>query len=522
MTHWNKTRTAVMLAALALVGCRKSGADYDYYYDDNDTSTDGVPEDPDDDLPPEQENAFLAMRPAQTDVYVFVANPSRNTVTRVNVETLEVRTAEVGVDPHAIATTPDNTTCVVFNRGDDTVSIIDADTFEQRVVPVRDDYNRLVMSPNGRWVALFHDVAAERPDDPPPSGVQSYNEVSFVDLVTGEHFGMAVDYQPREVQFTPDGKLAVVVTKTSLGVVDFNERPLLPRLIAVTDVLVDPPTAEEVVLAPDGSYAFVRQFGAEDLAIVDLDAGTTTHVPVGLNPTDLDLTPDGAHAVVVSRGSHELSLFDVGAPFDPPDILGLPADVALGSVLIDPTGRQAIVYTTATLIDRYATWDLTTDVITLRQLVKPIREVSITPDGNSLLVFHTKQDAETASPTSPFHDRWALTLISLADQRQNPLNLPAEPIGYAHARDGDHGYFIMEGVPQLTELDYVTLLPEEIAIKSDPVYVGVLPDLDLTDGDQPKAWVSQEHDLGRMSFYDPDDASTETITGFELNSAVEE
>ena len=75
------------------------------------------------------------------------------------------------------------------------------------------------MPPTGRRAPLFHDVAAGRPDAPPPSGVQSYNEVSFVDLVTGEHFGMAVDYQPREVQFTPDGKLAAVVTKTSLGVV---------------------------------------------------------------------------------------------------------------------------------------------------------------------------------------------------------------------------------------------------------------------------------------------------------------
>jgi DNA-binding beta-propeller fold protein YncE len=521
--HQSRLVLGAALLAAALTGCRKSASETGWYYDDYDTSADSGWEAPDDDeLPPEQEDAFLALRPAETDVFVFVANPSRNTVTRVNVDTLEVRTTDVGADPHDILTTPDNTTCAVFNRGDDSVSLIDADTLEQRVVPVRDDFNRMVMSPDGRWVALFHDVAAERPDDPPPSGVQSYNEVSFVDLVTGEHFGMAVDYQPREIQFTPSGDLAAVITKTSLGMVDLTARPLLPRLIPVTDVLVDPPSAEEVVLAPDGSYAFVRQFGAEDIVIVDLADGTTTHVPVGLNPTDLDLTPDGARAIVVSRGSHELALFDVAAPYAPPEILGLPPDVSLGSVLIDPTGRQAIVYTTASLIDRYATWDLATDAITLRQLVKPIRQASITPDGNSLLVFHTLQDAETADPMSPFRGAWALTLVALRDHRQNPLNLPAEPIGFANSSDGAYGYFIMDGIPQLTELDYLTLLPEEIPVKSEPVYVGVLPDLDPSDGDRPKAWVSQEHVLGRMSFYDPDDASTETITGFELNAAVEE
>jgi hypothetical protein len=52
--------------------------------------------------------------------------------------------------------------------------------------------------------------------------------------------------------------------------------------------------------------------------------------------------------------------------------------------------------------------------------------------------------------------------------------------------------------------------------------VGVIPDLAPGDGDEPPAWVSQEHPLGRITFYDPDDASLETLTGFELNAAIEE
>jgi hypothetical protein len=72
----------------------------------------------------------------------------------------------------------------------------------------------------------------------------------------------------------------------------------------------------------------------------------------------------------------------------------------------------------------------------------------------------------------------------------------------------------------LEALDYDTLLYEQIPLKSDPVYVGVMPDLDSADGKEPAAWVSQQHPLGRISFYDPDDASFQTITGFELNSEV--
>ena len=80
----------------------------------------------------------------------------------------------------------------------------------------------------------------------------------------------------------------------------------------------------------------------------------------------------------------------------------------------------------------------------------------------------------------------------------------------------------MEGIKLLAQGDYETLLYDQIDLKSTPVYVGVLPDLDPDDSDTPPAWVSQEHALGRLTFYDPDDGSTETITGFELNSRIED
>jgi hypothetical protein len=35
------------------------------------------------------------------------------------------------------------------------------------------------------------------------------------------------------------------------------------------------------------------------------------------------------------------------------------------------------------------------------------------------------------------------------------------------------------------------------------------------------AFVSQEHSLGRISFFNADEDALETITGFELNAAIE-
>ncbi len=110
--------------------------------------------------------------------------------------------------------------------------------------------------------------------------------------------------------------------------------------------------------------------------------------------------------------------------------------------------------------------------------------------------------------------------MALDDLRSDPLLLPAEPTGRAHGIDGAWSCSVMEERPYLEVLDYHTQLHTELTLRSLPSFVGVLPDLDPGDGDSPPAWISQQHELGRISFYDPDERSLETLTGFELNSEI--
>ena len=72
----------------------------------------------------------------------------------------------------------------------------------------------------------------------------------------------------------------------------------------------------------------------------------------------------------------------------------------------------------------------------------------------------------------------------------------------------------MEGQPYLEMLNYRTLVPSEVRLPSVPVHLGSLPDTNI-------AFVSQEHNLGRISFFDTDEGDLQTITGFELNSAID-
>jgi DNA-binding beta-propeller fold protein YncE len=470
---------------------------------------------------PETEVDSLRLRPAQTDVHVFIASPERDSLTRVNVHTQEVRTTEVGRDPQAVQTTPDHRTAVVYNRGEDSVSLVDTESLEQRIVPVRDNLNRLGISPDGRWAVLWFDPLAVADDDPAGEAAVSFNQASFVEIATGRHVGLAVGSEARDVVFQPDGSRVVFVTDAALAMVDLTVDDLAIELIAVSDA-VEPPEAEDFALAPDGSFGFLRQRFGTELLVIDLDGRAVDRIPVGDDPTDLDISPDGTRAVVVARGDRQLWSFEVADPYAPPERIDLFPDLALGALQFDPTGRRALIYSTVEGAPaRYGTWDIASGDVELHSLVKPAEIVSISPDGETVLVFHQLADLPDADPASPFRGEHAVSVIHLDDQRANPIMLPAAVTGYEHESTGLRGYFVMDGPQFLEVLDYRSLLYTEVPIPSPPVYVGVLPDLDPGDGDAPPAWVSQEHELGRLSFWDPDDEGLETLTGFELNGGIE-
>ncbi len=529
---------------LALTGCNgvdfatamAEGADTGYAYGDvadegGATGGDGAAPN-DDGLGGEQESDFLHLLPAATDTFVFVANPDRDTVTRIDVETLEVITVEVGSNPAVVLTTPNYRRAVTFNQDSDDVSIVDADTLEVTDVPVRDGFNNMVMSPDGRWVITYHDQKIEEEADE-PGGVSSYNEISLVDVEAAEHFPLVVGFQPKQVKFAANSGLATVVSDEYLAVIDLSAEEPVPVLVQIAEDLGDPPEAEEVVLTPDGGYALVRQYAVDELVVVDLGSLEVRRIPAGSNPTDLDLSPDGSFAVVVARGSSELYVYDIaafgafaedtfaGGPAptpEPTEVIALPDGEIIGSLLFDPSGDQAILYTTASPEARYSVWrpvaDPSGEDIQVHLLEKPIRSMAITPTGESMLVFHTLEDAPEADPSSPFYGEEAMTIIDLSDFRSNPLLLTAPTAGYANSNDGRWGYFIMEDQPELVAIEYETLLYDSVSLYSPAIYVGVLPESTY-------AYVNQEHDLGRISFYEPDEAILETITGFELNAGIE-
>ncbi|MCP4806013.1 MAG: hypothetical protein GY913_34505 [Proteobacteria bacterium] len=510
-------RSWIALALGSLVGCSSAGkASYDYdtgygWGDSGGGAADLWDEDTGADWEPEDENAFFALAPAPSPTFVFVANPSRDTVTRIGVPDLDVLTAPVGSQPDQVVTTPDYVSAVVFNKGSSDVSVMDAVSLSERRVDVRPHLDTLELSPDGSWAVLYNQLGNE--DEDATGSAVSLKEASFVRLADASHQAMALGFQPRDALFTADGSQAIFLGDTWLGVVDLTAEALDIELIQVADDPLDPPSSEELLLAPDGAFGILRQLGQSELLLVDLATFETERIDVGQGPTDLDLTPDGTHAVAVARADNTLWIYDLSDPTADARVLDLPADELIGSVVFSQTGNQAVLYSTASPYAHYTSWDLSDDTFSVHPLPKPVAGVGIDPTGGTALILHDDEDFGQFEPE--YEGKHGLTLVELATHRANDYVLPGEPIGYDQSDDGNKSYLVMEGVDVLEVLDHAELILDEVPLKSDPVFLGTLPELGW-------AYVSQEHELGRISFYDPAEDSLKTLTGFELNAGIEE
>jgi hypothetical protein len=181
---------------------------------------------------------------------------------------------------------------------------------------------------------------------------------------------------------------------------------------------------------------------------------------------------------------------------------------------ISPSGDQALLYSTATGERVYGLWDLLDNSVTTFVLEKPIYSVTMSPSGNSALIFHTETDSDDMDEDSSFSGAWALTVLDMADQFPHPLRLNARPLEAAMTEDGEWGTFILEGWEAVEIVDNNSLLVTEVDLATEAERVGVLPGTHTI-------WVNQVHELGQLSFYDPNSGELRTMTGFELNEGIE-
>ncbi len=283
---------------------------------------------------------------------VFVSNRASDTVSVIDTETFEiVDTIEVGDEPHELMTDPQGNRLFVVNTATYDISVIDLETYQEkkRLTAARgawgiassNDGLRMYVTNN-----LSHFVEFRTP---------SVSEVSVIDvdrgvihdriMVPGTNMVQGVDVDPHDefVMVTMiRTKNLVPMTRTIQGWVMTNGIAILWNDGRVDQLLLDEVNAyfadpTDLVITPDGRYAFVTGAGIDAVAAINIDKmkallnrhsdqerleklpnhlGVSVEyvdkrINVGRSPRGMVVSPDGKRVYVADALDDTISVIDV-------------------------------------------------------------------------------------------------------------------------------------------------------------------------------------------------------------------
>ncbi len=504
--------------------------------------------------PPEVEERRAFQTPQAGGRYVYVANPTRDTVAVIDSSTLAIQSVETGDGPTHLVTVPGQDIALVINVNSHTLSVLrtTASGTTSRSVPIVAGANALAVAPDGRHALAYFDSTL--PGASASNG--SFQDLSVITLEPAMERAvqLSVGFRPLEVLFTADGASAFVVTEDGISILRFAAitgptivpnvsledtaiAPLpmgsdagvdagdasAPSLDATVDAGLARVPARDVSITPDGRYAVARIEGTSTLRLVDLATRAITSIDAGGVVTDLDVSPSGGYALAVVRDRSQVLRVPIpmgfvdAAAIQRTDVTG----EFVGSVTIAPDGSRALLYTTALPIERVTLMELADSALQVVRMRKAVRAVAFAPDARTALVVHTSiggSPAEAGIGLEAQIDRsFGYTLVDTAT-RFAKLQLTAADVGpFAIVPDGSHAFVLLRDDARLVaEAQRVSLrsfVIESVALGSPPLSVGAVPGT-------ARAFIGQDHPEGRITFVDWNTGALQSVTGFELNSRV--
>jgi hypothetical protein len=495
---------------------------------------------PADNKPPEQQTPVAGPPPAATPHDLFTLDPVDGLAIRISAKDLSIEAISVGGQPTTVAAFPGVDRAVVLNPGNAQLQILDATipgpTQLQNIALTRHP-DVLSFSPDGTWA-----VANTDPNTTPADGEEGVITLARFTAGSGQvHlFDRAAGYRVTNVFFrgAPGAptQSAVVVSKQDVTFIDLSTGapPALPPRVALPTSASSDLGARSVLATPDGRFVFIRSFTAPEITAIEVDRQLVQKITLSDIPTDLEAAPSGTSLVAVLRASAKAALFalpsglaDGGSP-TLVDLGGFHA----GQIAFPPPGDAGVgdfglLFTNADPSFDLARLDLGTNTVTQypNAVQKLIQGVGIAPDGRSAVIVH-RPDSNPA--TSDPYDRAVamdqgysmFDLASTTSQLRRTNGVPVSAFAFlpqggwaaVALRDDTNKQYSIDAI------DLSTLLIGNVGLASPPDFIGALPP---TPGTDPKVWITQAFNGGRVSFLDLSTQGLQTVTGFELNSLIQ-
>ncbi len=499
---------------------------------------------PADGLPPEQQQPISGPPPAATPHFVFALDPAGGQAVRVDAQTLAIESIPLGGNPAEIAAFTNADRVIVLNTGSDELHLLDATQpgpTARTDIPLDRRQDHLRLAPDGSWAAAFTD-----PNNVPDQGAEGI--VTVVRLAApgsapaGVPFDRAAGFRVSDVFFRTAGgvtKGAIAVALDSVSFIDLsNPKPpgLPPRQALPASASADL-ASRAVVATPDGAFVLVRSFTANDLTIIDVDSQTVSTLALPDIATDLEIEPGGTAAIAVLRATAQVELLRIPQDLRPsgaPQLLSLggfnAGQIALSPVSGPMTGGPfGLLFTNASPTMEIARLDIAGGTVTPYPdaLQKLVQGAGISPDGRSAVIVH-RPDPNPAT-TDPYARQVALDqgysmfdLATAVAQLKRTGDVAVQGFAFAPA-GGAAAVALRDDAAQqygVDILDLRTLVATSLGLASPPEFVGAIPQASGAQA-APLVWVTQVAPGGRISFVDLDSQSIQTVTGFELNSRIQ-
>lgn len=471
--------------------------------------------------PPEEELESSYRAPVATTRYVWSANPESGRVALIDAERLDVRVVEAGFQPSVIAAVSrpgePRDVAVVLNAGswDATLFTATPDTVETETAKIHPGANAWALSESGRWAVAWSDFRQEKKPDP----VEGYQDLTVLDLGVSPPAAtrVSVGFRPTRLAFNADESELFVVTEPGISVIDLSDTPDISGLIALRSAEVGP-TGRDVTITPSGSHALVRIEGESTIEFLSLTDDASVTLELDAPVTDLDLTADGSRAVAALRSTSEVVVIDVEQALVSPTSFDKVAltDAAVGSVALPADPQRAMVYSTALGSDKLSILELAAGPSYLSYRTVELKAPVFAALGTDNAAF----GVALMSPPQGSSKAGAFAVVPLATTIAPRIVATSAPVHQvALAPDGERAVITVRDDKQRTYGVYLARMPslqvDYLDLASAPLAVGVVP----TAG---RAFVSQQHPEGRITFIDLETGSARTLTGFELGSRVVE
>jgi DNA-binding beta-propeller fold protein YncE len=455
---------------------------------------------------------FLSVAPAFSEDFIFVANPSIDSITKIAVGKGHMKELiPVGLYPSLVKSVGGRV--LVLNSGDHSITFVTAATSKTFTVPIPKEINDVVFNTTGYGIAFVN--TAKLPKEI-VGGSQSTDVFSILDIDAGLVVTKGISFAPKHIVFTRSNPpLALLAADAKGALVNLLAPTAKPTALNFSASLTAN-ELEEAAITPDGARAFFRESGQLGVRVLEIGTNALASVAADAVPTDMDLSPDGGVLFVSdSVSGYRMRRFNATLPAVSQVGSDVTSSMPYRQSEFTPDGTKAVLFTTSADEAAVGIYDVAAGTIRDVDVQLPVDAALMAPDSATAVLVHR-------SPAGKFYPQ-KVTLLNLATGEEPDIDLEGDLDKIDFSADGDWAYLTTKTPNYFLAISLRTNLHKAHELNNTPIFMSAVPGA----GGAGKAFVSQSHENGQITFLDVTQTLSDVsvvpdeVIGFLLGTTAE-